>query len=216
MWPVSGGTARFPHYAFGGGRGRVVRLVLVAAGRDGRADRGARDDHLRPALLVRQWLDEDHQRRHERAHRSRDRGGRDPDGDLHLDQLPRHPQAGAHEQHRDVVEGRDSAADDLRAGDRRTSTRATSTPPTASTRTAPRACSPRSRRAGSSSRCSASSRPTSSRERARNPKRDIPRAVIVSVIIGAVIYIAAPGRLPRGAASPRRSETAGRPARTPG
>ena len=53
MWPVSGGTARFPHYAFGGAARRVVRLVLVAAGRDRRADRGARDDHLRPALLVR-------------------------------------------------------------------------------------------------------------------------------------------------------------------
>ena len=42
MFPVSGGTARFPHYAFGGIAGRLLRLVLVAAGGHRRADRGRR------------------------------------------------------------------------------------------------------------------------------------------------------------------------------
>ena len=46
------------------------------------------------------------------------------------------------------------------------------------------------RPAASSSATSASSRPTSSPARAANPKRDIPLAIIGSIVIGIVIYIA--------------------------
>ena len=48
--------------------GRLVRLVLLAAGRDRRADRGHGGHPVRPALLLREQLDEG-QRRSERAHR---------------------------------------------------------------------------------------------------------------------------------------------------
>ena len=118
MYPVSGGTARFPHYAFGGARRRVVRLVLVAAGGDRRADRGARDDHVRPALLLRERLAED---RRAAQHVLTATGIVVAVVLMALftaDQLPRRPQARAHQQRGDLVEGRRPAADDLRAGHR--------------------------------------------------------------------------------------------------
>ena len=52
MYPVSGGTARFPHFAFGSRRGHVVRLLLLAAGRHRRADRVLRGHELRLALVA--------------------------------------------------------------------------------------------------------------------------------------------------------------------
>ncbi len=42
MYPVSGGTGALPALRVRRRGRRVVRLVLLAAGRDGRADRGAR------------------------------------------------------------------------------------------------------------------------------------------------------------------------------
>ena len=57
MYPVSGGTARFPHYAFGGRRGRVVRLVRLAERCDGGTDRGLGGAHLHGPLRLRGGLD---------------------------------------------------------------------------------------------------------------------------------------------------------------
>ena len=67
-------------------RRRVVRLVLVAAGRDRRADRGVGDDHLRPALLASRTAGSTRRRR---AHHHRPDRRRDPDGAPDRDQLPR-------------------------------------------------------------------------------------------------------------------------------
>ena len=58
MYPMSGGSARFPHYAFGGIAGARLRLVLLAAGRHRGAHRGLRDDPLPGPLQLRQGLAE--------------------------------------------------------------------------------------------------------------------------------------------------------------
>ena len=42
LFPVSGGTSRFPHYAFGSLAGGDVRLVLLSPGGQRRPDRGLR------------------------------------------------------------------------------------------------------------------------------------------------------------------------------
>ena len=44
LFPVSGGTSRFPHYAFGSFAGGDVRVDLLPAGRQRRTDRGAGGD----------------------------------------------------------------------------------------------------------------------------------------------------------------------------
>ena len=166
MYPVSGGTARFPHYAFGGAAGAsfgwfswlqaatvapIEVLAMITYGQHYSCAQG--------------WL--------------KIKGGQDiltGSGIVVAVVLMAIITAvnflgirlaGAHQQRGDLVEGRHPAADDLRVGHRPASTRATSPLPTASTPTARRASWPRSRRAASSSRCSASSRPTSSPGRAR-------------------------------------------------
>jgi hypothetical protein len=96
----------------------LVRVVLVAAGRHRGADRGDGRHPVRPALLVRERLDEG-QRRSERPDGERDRRRGRADGGLHGDQLPQRPQAREHEQRRDLVEGLHPGAHHRRArGDR--------------------------------------------------------------------------------------------------
>jgi hypothetical protein len=113
MYPVAGGTARFPHYAFGGAAGRVVRLVLVAAGGHRRADRGDGGHPVRPALLVRRQLDEAEARpARPDGHGSRRR--RRADGDLHRPSTSSACAARPHEQRRHLVEGRRARCDDRR------------------------------------------------------------------------------------------------------
>src|SRR5207247_9393676 len=107
----------------------------------------------------------------------------------HLDQLPRHPQARLHEQRGYLVEGRGPAADDLRAWHRQL----------------PRQQLPR---CGGFSPFGAKGvlaaistsgiifallgfeQADQLAGESAHPQRDIPRAVIGSVIIGGIIYIA--------------------------
>ena len=53
MYPIAGGTARFPHLAYGSVAGHLVRLLLLAAGGHRRAGRVLRGDDVRVVLLAR-------------------------------------------------------------------------------------------------------------------------------------------------------------------
>ena len=56
MFPLSGGSARFPHYAFGGIAGAGFGWFSWLQAVDGGADRGVRGDPLRHPLQLGEQL----------------------------------------------------------------------------------------------------------------------------------------------------------------
>ena len=172
MYPVSGGTARFPHFAFGSVAGigfgffSYVQAVTIAPIECFAFMQYAA--HFWPSIY-----DSDEGQRH----RGRLRADHRADGDLRRGQLPGHAHLRPGQQHHHVVEGRDPCSHHHRAGDplaqrqlhgrRRASCRAGSTP-----------CSPRCPPRASSSPTPASSSATSSPGEIKNPGRNLPRAII--------------------------------------
>ena len=105
MYPVSGGTARFPHYAFGGVAGASFGwFSWLQAATVAPIEVSAMITYGQHYSFAQGWLDPEtgvltHQRPRRRDH---------PDGDHDVDQLPRRPQARGHQQRGDLVEGRRS------------------------------------------------------------------------------------------------------------
>ena len=101
MYPVSGGTARFPHFAFGSVAGISFGFFSYAAGGDDRADRVLRGHAVRVVLLARP-LQPDTNNVTGAGFVDDDRA----DGDLRRGQLPGHAHLlqGQHRHH--LVEGR--------------------------------------------------------------------------------------------------------------
>ena len=95
-------------------RRRVVRLVRLAAGGHGRADRGLRHDPVRRPLRLRERL-APHRRD---SHHLGPRRCRGPDVPGELGQLPGGPGPRADQQRRDLVEGRRAAGHDPGGRDR--------------------------------------------------------------------------------------------------
>ena len=105
MYPVSGGTARFPHYAFGGVAGASFGwFSWLQAATVAPIEVSAMITYGQHYSFAHGWLEpEDRRADHQRPHR---RGA--ADGDPDVDQLPRRPAAGRREQRGHVVEGRRS------------------------------------------------------------------------------------------------------------
>ena len=184
LFPVSGGTSRFPHYAFGSFAGATFGwMSYLQAAAVAPIEVLAAIEYLSSVHAFRHWYNGDE------ADRGRDRRRVDPDGAVHVRQSHRRSLAGAREQLADVVEGLGSGADDHRLLSS-SSTGRTSALPAASSSTAPR------------SRAILIAIPTGGivfsllgfeqavqlGGEARNPS-DVPKAVIISLIIGATIYI---------------------------
>ena len=107
MYPVAGGTARFPHYAFGGAVGASFGwFSWLQAATVAPIEVMAVIQYGQHYSFASSWMKVSGGQNVLTATRRRRR--RRADGALHRDQLPQRPQARQHQQHRDLVEGRRS------------------------------------------------------------------------------------------------------------
>ena len=186
MYPVAGGTARFPHYAFGGAAGASfgwfswLQAATVAPIEVMRSSSTRSTTRSRPAGRTQGGQDV----LTEERHRRRDRA----DGGLHRRQLPRHPAARAHQQRHDLVEDRRPAAGDPRAR-ARTSTPATSRAANGFSPYGAKGILAAVSTGGIIFALLGFEQADQLAGESANPKRDIPRAVIGSISIGIVIYV---------------------------
>ena len=115
MYPVSGGTARFPHYAFGGVAGASFGwFAWLNAATVAPIEVSAMLTYAGHYDFAKGWINPDTAG----PEPDRDRGGDRPDGDPDRDQLPGRQEARRDQQRGDLVEDRDPAADDPGPGDR--------------------------------------------------------------------------------------------------
>ena len=204
MYPVSGGTARFPHYAFGGVAGASFGwFAWLQAATVAPIEVSAMILYAGHYSFAKDWLHTD----------GRTLTARGLVVAIMLMALVsavnflgiRH--AGAHQQRGDLVEGRGAAADDLRRGiagfhggnltaaDGFSPVRRQGHP------------APPSRPAASSSRYLGFEQADQLAGESKNPKRDIPVAVIGSIVIGLIIYIVLQVVFIAGAAGQRDRRT---------
>ena len=181
MYPVSGGTARFPHYAFGGAAGASFGWFSWLQAATVAPIEVLGDDHLRPALLLRRsgWLEPERP------------GVLTTTGLivavvlmalLTVDQLPRRSRSSPHTNSAATWwKVARAAAGDPRAGHRATSTPATSPPPTASAPTALHGILAAVSTSGIIFSYLGFEQADQLAGEAQNPKRDIPLAIIGSI-----------------------------------
>ena len=183
-YPLSGGTARFPFLSFGalggftGGWMAWIQAVTIAPIEVEAALTYLESTSLHPGFV------------HANGTLTgiRDRGRRRLHGGVHVHQRHGRPVAGGVEHDHDDLEARSADAHDHRAADRLLQRQELHRRRWGSLRSAPRASSPRSR-LGWYSPSRASSRPFRSAASRENPQHDIHRAVIISMVIGTVLYL---------------------------